>query len=187
MFIHDAVLESLICGDTQIPASGLIGAIEKLKQRDSETGRTGFETQFHVCHTHLLVHCQKDVYASISGDVYASTSGDTHLCVAFPKGCCLESYFVIMYFANLPHAFKVGLDNFFDIKAQLGSTAATCLYLKRTTLLRYSGLMHTVLSAHAQTTTCSPGYTHTHTHTHMYIYIYIYIYIQGRRKMKSCT
>jgi len=47
-FIHDAVLESLICGDTQIPASGLVGAIEKLKQRDSETGRTGFETQFHV-------------------------------------------------------------------------------------------------------------------------------------------
>jgi len=48
VFIHDAVLESLICGDTQIPASGLIGAIEKLKQKDSETGRTGFETQFHV-------------------------------------------------------------------------------------------------------------------------------------------
>ena len=48
MFIHDAVLESLICGDTQIPASGLVSAIEKLKQRDSETGRTGFETQFHV-------------------------------------------------------------------------------------------------------------------------------------------
>ena len=48
MFIHDAVLESLTCGDTQIPASGLTGAIEKLKQKDSETGRTGFETQFHV-------------------------------------------------------------------------------------------------------------------------------------------
>ena len=48
MFIHDAVLESLTCGDTQIPASGLVGAIEKLKQKDSETGSTGFETQFHV-------------------------------------------------------------------------------------------------------------------------------------------
>ena len=86
VFIHDAVLESLICGDTQIPASGLIGAIDKLKQKDSETGRTGFETQFHVCHTHLLVHCRKDVYAT--------TSGDTCLCVTFPKGCCLVSYFV---------------------------------------------------------------------------------------------
>ena len=58
MFIHDAVLESLTCNDTQIPASGLSGAIEKLKQMDSETGKTGFETQFHVCHTHL---CTKNV------------------------------------------------------------------------------------------------------------------------------
>ena len=48
MFIHDAVLESLTCGDTQIPASGLSSAIEKLKEKDSETGRTGFEMQFHV-------------------------------------------------------------------------------------------------------------------------------------------
>ena len=52
MFIHDAVLESLTCGDTQIIASGLSGAIKKLKEKDRETGRTGFETQFHVCHTH---------------------------------------------------------------------------------------------------------------------------------------
>ena len=52
MFIHDAVLESLTCGDTQIPASRLSGAIKKLKEKDRETGRTGFETQFHVCTTH---------------------------------------------------------------------------------------------------------------------------------------
>ena len=52
MFIHDAVLESLTCGDTQIPASGLLGAIEKMKEKDRETGRTGFETQFHVSDTH---------------------------------------------------------------------------------------------------------------------------------------
>ena len=52
MFIHDAVLESLTCGDTQIPASGLSGAIKKLKEKNRETGRTGFETQFHVCTTH---------------------------------------------------------------------------------------------------------------------------------------
>ena len=54
MFIHDAVLESLTCGDTQIPASGLSGAIEKLKEKDRETGKTGFETQFHVCYTDSL-------------------------------------------------------------------------------------------------------------------------------------
>ena len=55
VFIHDAVLESLTCGDTQIPASGLAGAIEKLKQKDSETGMTGFETQFHVCVSCLCI------------------------------------------------------------------------------------------------------------------------------------
>ena len=32
VFIHDAVLESRTCGDTQIPASGLSSAIKKLKQ-----------------------------------------------------------------------------------------------------------------------------------------------------------
>ena len=53
MFIYDAVLESLTCEDTQISASGLSGDIEKLKKMDSETGKTGFETQFHVCTTHL--------------------------------------------------------------------------------------------------------------------------------------
>ena len=51
MFIHDAVLESLTCGDTQILASGLSDAIEKLKEEESETGKTGFETQFCVCHS----------------------------------------------------------------------------------------------------------------------------------------
>ena len=37
VFIHDAVLESLTCGDTQIPASGLSGAIKKLKEKDRVT------------------------------------------------------------------------------------------------------------------------------------------------------
>ena len=61
MFIHDAVLESLICGDTQITASGLLGATEKLKEKDSETGRTGFETQFHVCTTHFKLASFQDI------------------------------------------------------------------------------------------------------------------------------
>ena len=54
-------LESLTCGDTQIPASGLVGAIEKLKQLGSETGRTGFKTQFHIgvttCGPYMLRLC----------------------------------------------------------------------------------------------------------------------------------
>jgi len=89
MFIHDAVLESLICVDTQIPASGLVGAIEKLKQRDNETGRTGFETQFHVCHTRLLVHSstaqrmfmsETHVYVQLSQQVESTATS----CIALP-------------------------------------------------------------------------------------------------------
>ncbi len=48
MFIHDAVLESLSCKDTQIPSGNLRIAIHKLKEVDSETGRTGYETQYRV-------------------------------------------------------------------------------------------------------------------------------------------
>ena len=72
VFIHDAVLESLTCGNTQIPASGLAGAIEKLKQKDSETGRTGFETQFHVCVSCLciavfIIHYHKGIESTLKG------------------------------------------------------------------------------------------------------------------------
>ena len=89
MFIHDAVLESLTCRDTQIPASGLVGAIEKLKQRDSETGRTGFETQFHVCDIHT------------SKDVFTSTCGDTHLYSSPQKDIALSHTFMTMYTFNI--------------------------------------------------------------------------------------
>ena len=48
-FIHDAVLETLICGDTQIPSSDLHRALGKLKKVDKHTaGMTGFEKQFQV-------------------------------------------------------------------------------------------------------------------------------------------
>ena len=85
----------------------------------------------------------------------------------FPKGCCLESYFV----ANWPHTFKIGLDNLFWYQSTTRSIAVTCLYLIRTPLLKYSGLIYIVLSVHAQTTSCSAGCTHTHTHTHTHTYI----------------
>ena len=48
-FIHDAVLETLICGDTQIPSSDLHRTLNKLKMVDKHTaGMTGFEKQFQV-------------------------------------------------------------------------------------------------------------------------------------------
>ena len=48
MFIHDAVLESLICGTTQINAADLKSAIAELGEKDEQSGKNGFETQFNV-------------------------------------------------------------------------------------------------------------------------------------------
>ena len=48
MFIHDAILESITCGNTQVSASDLQRAVTKLKQRDPNTKLTGYEQQFKV-------------------------------------------------------------------------------------------------------------------------------------------
>ena len=48
-FIHDVVLESVTCGDTQINAGDLRIAITQLNKRDRYSGKSGFEMQFEVC------------------------------------------------------------------------------------------------------------------------------------------
>ena len=48
IFIHDAVLEAVTYGDTQITARDLREAIQQLDQRDPLTHTTGFENQFKV-------------------------------------------------------------------------------------------------------------------------------------------
>ena len=47
IFIHDAILESVTCGDTQIEAGNLRRRLTQLQKKD-ESGRTGFELQFSV-------------------------------------------------------------------------------------------------------------------------------------------
>ena len=48
-FIHDAVLESLICGETQIPAQNLPKVMEQLTSTDPKHGgKSGYEVQFGV-------------------------------------------------------------------------------------------------------------------------------------------
>ena len=49
IFIHDAILEAVTCGDTQISASNLQRCIQILSKRDPETNLTGFESQFKAC------------------------------------------------------------------------------------------------------------------------------------------
>ena len=53
MFIHDAILESITCGNTQVSAADLNRAVTKLKQRDPHTKLTGYESQFKVYHSVL--------------------------------------------------------------------------------------------------------------------------------------
>ena len=49
MFVHDAILESITCGNTQLSAADLQRTVTKLKQRDPGTQLTGYEQQFKVC------------------------------------------------------------------------------------------------------------------------------------------
>ena len=48
VFIHDAVLESLMCGNTQIPAASMKKALVRLSNVVPATDRSGFQTQFNV-------------------------------------------------------------------------------------------------------------------------------------------
>ena len=54
-FIHDVILESVTCGDTQINSGDLRPAIAKLRTKDPATGKTYFQGQFEV--SLLLVLC----------------------------------------------------------------------------------------------------------------------------------
>ena len=48
IFIHDAILEELVCGETQINPIDLKSAIGELCQQHMLTHTTGFEKQFNV-------------------------------------------------------------------------------------------------------------------------------------------
>ena len=55
MFIHDAILESISCGNTQINVVNLQKVVNKLKQRDQTTSLTGFEQQLKVTMNYELI------------------------------------------------------------------------------------------------------------------------------------
>ena len=48
MFIHDAILESVTCGDTQITATDLRMTVDKMKRNDNKKQLHGFQYQFKV-------------------------------------------------------------------------------------------------------------------------------------------
>ena len=48
IFMYDSVLESLVCGDTQMQACNIRLALKKLRVIDREEGKNGFEKQYQV-------------------------------------------------------------------------------------------------------------------------------------------
>lgn len=49
IFIHDALLEAVTCGNTEVPARNLGAHIQKLSQPDPGETVTGMELEFKVC------------------------------------------------------------------------------------------------------------------------------------------
>ena len=47
-FIHDVILESVTCGDTQINSGDLRSTMIRMKRANKNTGKTTFEIQFEV-------------------------------------------------------------------------------------------------------------------------------------------
>ena len=63
MFLHDALLEALMCGDTSIaaPVKDAKEKVAELAKVDPKTGKTGFETQFEVA-TYIKILTTKYVF-----------------------------------------------------------------------------------------------------------------------------
>ena len=52
MFIHDAILESVICGDTEISSANLRLALKKLTKKSPGDHASQLQKQFKVCSFH---------------------------------------------------------------------------------------------------------------------------------------
>lgn len=50
IFIHDALLEAVTCGNTEVPARNLYAYIQKLTQIEAGENVTGMELEFKVLH-----------------------------------------------------------------------------------------------------------------------------------------
>ena len=59
IFIHDAILESVTCGDTQIEASNLRVAMRKLNEVPHNSTGNGYQQQFSVRAVNISPHMLK--------------------------------------------------------------------------------------------------------------------------------
>ena len=67
MFLHDAIFEALMCGDTSIaaPVKDAKEKVAELAKVEPKTGMTGFETQFEVCAFIIIDMTTVIVYTSV--------------------------------------------------------------------------------------------------------------------------
>ena len=68
IFIHDALLEAVIAGTTEVPARSLHGHIQKLMAVEPGENVTGMELEFKVSNTYLF-----------SCSCFAFTVSDNHV------------------------------------------------------------------------------------------------------------
>ena len=54
VFLHDVVLESLLCGNTELLCETFSKELNDLKKMDPETGKSGLELQFEVINGYQL-------------------------------------------------------------------------------------------------------------------------------------
>ena len=98
MFIHDAVLEILTCGDTTTDICNLRLVTQKMGEADPTTELNEFETQFKVythTHTHSRyiqlslpplthTHTQTQTHTHTLTHSHTHTPTDTHTCTHIP-------------------------------------------------------------------------------------------------------
>lgn len=65
VFVHDAVLEALLSGKTEVFSQDLRAYVESLKQTDQDTDQNGFEKQFRVCSVIVVVEMRLWYFESV--------------------------------------------------------------------------------------------------------------------------
>ena len=93
MFIHDAILEVLTCGDTQITSTNLCLEMNKLSREDPTHKCTGYQHQFNILDH--VTPSPTEVNCSIALKNPNKNRGDKYLPGTFtvPSACIYLCYF----------------------------------------------------------------------------------------------
>ena len=57
MFLHDVILESLLCGNTEVSCEMFSKELNDLKQKDRKTGKSGLELEYEVLNMDTIYAC----------------------------------------------------------------------------------------------------------------------------------